>query len=56
MAKTLTDVQRKLRYEMIDMVAQGIRTQSTNGYYDQEQIVYLTNQLERVVKFLCLKN
>ena len=56
MAKALTDVQRKLRIEMVDMVAQGIRTNGTNGNYDQAQIEYLTAQLERVAKFLCLKN
>ena len=56
MAKALTEEQRKLRLEMVDLVAQGIRTQANNGYYSQEQIEYLTNQLERVAKFLCLKN
>lgn len=56
MAKALTDEQRKLRLEFVDMVAQGIRTQGGNGYYNQEQIEYLTHQLERVAKFLCLKN
>ena len=56
MAKGLTDEQRKLRLEMVDMVAQGIRTQGTNGYYDPAQIEYLTAQLERVAKFLCIKN
>ncbi len=56
MAKALTDVQRKLRLEMVDMVAQGIRTQGTNGYYDQAQVEYLTEQLTRVAKFLCIKN
>lgn len=55
MAKALTDAQRKMRLELVDMVAQGIRTQGTNGYYDQEQIEYLTAQLNRVAKFLCLK-
>lgn len=56
MALPLTDAQRKMRLEMIDMVAQGIRTQGENGYYDQQQIEYLTHQLGRVAKFLCLKN
>ena len=56
MAKALTDEQRKMRLEMVDMIAQGIRTQGTNGYYDPAQIEYLTAQLERVAKFLCLKN
>ena len=56
MAKALTDEQRKMRLEMVDMVAQGIRTQGTNGYYDPAQMEYLTTQLERVAKFLCLKN
>ena len=56
MAKPLTDEQRKLRLEMVDMVAQGIRTQGTNGYYNQEQIEYLTLQLNRVAKFLSLKS
>lgn len=56
MAKALTDEQRKLRLELVDLAAQGIRTQGTNGYYNQEQIEYLTAQLDRVAKFLCLKN
>jgi hypothetical protein len=56
MAKSLSDEHRKMRLEMIDMVAQGIRTQGTNGYYSQEQIEYLTAQLGRVAKFLCLKD
>ncbi len=56
MAKALTDEQRKLRLELVDLAAQGIRTQGTNGYYDQAQIDYLVQQLERVAKFLCLKN
>ncbi len=56
MAKALTDEQRKLRLELVDLAAQGIRTQGTNGYYNQAQIDYLVQQLERVAKFLCLKN
>ena len=56
MAKGLLDYHRKLRLEMIDFVAEGIRAQGTNGYYDQEQIEYLTLQLGRVAKFLCLKD
>jgi hypothetical protein len=56
MAQALTPVQRKLRLEMVDMVAQGIRTQGTNGYYDQAQIEYLVAQLERVAKFLRVKD
>jgi len=56
MAQQLSDYHRKLRLEMIDFVAQGIRTQGTNGYYDQEQIEYLTLQLGRVAKFLCLRD
>ena len=56
MAKALTDEQRKMRIEMVDIVAQGIRTQGTNGYYDQAQIEYLTAQLERVAKFLRVKD
>lgn len=56
MAKALTDVQRKLRLELVDMVAQGVKTQADNGYYDQAQVEYLTTQLARVAKFLCVKN
>jgi hypothetical protein len=56
MAKGLTDEQRKMRLELVDFAAQGIRTQGTNGYYTQEQIEYLTAQLSRVAKFLCLKD
>lgn len=56
MAKALTDVQRKLRLELIDLAAQGIRNQGTAGYYDQAQIDYLVNQLARVAKFLCVKS
>jgi hypothetical protein len=56
MAKALTSDQVKLRLEMIDFVAQGVRTQATAGYYDAEQVSYLTQQLERVAKFLCVRN
>ena len=56
MAKGLTDEQRQLRFELIDFAAQSIRIQGTNGYYSQEQIEYLTAQLGRVAKFLCLKD
>jgi len=56
MAKALTDEQRKMRLELVDLAAQGIRNQATNGYYTGEQVEYLTQQLERVAKFLCVKN
>ena len=56
MAKGLSDQERKLRLEMIDMVAQGIRTQGTNGYYNQAQIEYMTRNLGRVAKFLRVKD
>ena len=56
MAKALTDVQRKLRLEMVDLAAQGITTQANNGYYSPTEVEYLTAQLERVAKFLCIKN
>ena len=56
MAKALTDEQRKLRLELIDLAAQGVRTQATAGYYDAEKVTYLTQQLERVAKFLCVKS
>ena len=48
MAKALTDVQRKLRLEMVDLAAQGITTQANNGYYSPAEVEYLTAQLERV--------
>ena len=38
------------------LAAQGIRTQGTAGYYNQEQIEYLVQQLERVAKFLRIKD
>jgi hypothetical protein len=56
MAKPLTSDQIKLRLEMIDFVAQGVHTKATAGYYDAEQVSYLTQQLERVAKFLCVRN
>lgn len=56
MAKALTQDQIKMRLELIDFVAQGVRTQATAGYYDAEQVTYLTQQLERVAKFLCVRN
>lgn len=56
MAKGLTDEQRKMRLELVDFAAQGIRTQGANGYYNAEQVEYLTQQLGRVAKFLCLKD
>lgn len=56
MAKALTDGQRKLRLELVDLVGQGIRTQANAGYYDAEQVAYLTDQLERVAKFLRVKD
>ena len=56
MAKALTDEQRKMRLELVDLAGQGIRTQATSGYYTAEQVEYLTQQLERVAKFLCVKS
>jgi len=55
MAKALTSDQVKLCLEIIDLVAQGVRTQATAGYYDAEEVTYLTQQLERVAKFLCIR-
>ena len=34
----------------------GVRTQATVGYYDAAQVEYLTAQLERISKFLCIRN
>jgi hypothetical protein len=56
MAKALTDEQRKMRLELVDLAGQGIRTQATSGYYTAEQVSYMTQQLERVAKFLCVRN
>jgi hypothetical protein len=56
MARTLTDECRKMRLELIDMAAQGVRNQASNGYYDAEQVAYLTQQLERVAKYLGVRN
>lgn len=56
MAKALTDEQRKLRLELVDLAAQGIRTQATAGHYNGEQVEYLTQQLDRVAKFLRIRD
>lgn len=56
MAKALTQDQIKMRLEMIDFVAQGVRTQADAGYYSAEQVEYITQQLNRVAKFLCVRN
>jgi hypothetical protein len=56
MAKALTDEQRKMRLELVDLAGQGIRTQANAGYYDAEQVSYMTQQIERVAKFLCVRN
>ena len=56
MAKALTQDQIKLRLELIDFAGQGIRTQANAGYYYAEQVSYMTQQLERVAKFLCVRN
>jgi hypothetical protein len=56
MAKALTDEQRKMRIELVDMAAQGIRTQAGSGYYTPEQVEYLTDQLGRVAKFLRIRD
>ena len=56
MAKALTDEQRKMRLEMVDIIGQGVRTQANAGYYDAEQVSYMTQQIERVAKFLCVRN
>jgi hypothetical protein len=56
MAKALTDEQRKMRLELVDLAGQGVRTQANAGYYDAEQVSYMTQQLERVAKFLCVRN
>ena len=56
MAKALTDDVRKLRLELVDLAGQGVRTQANAGYYNAEQVAELTKQLERVAKFLNVKN
>ena len=57
MAKALTDEQRKLRLELVDLAAQSIRTRAErDNYYNPEQVEYLTQQLERVAKFLRIKD
>lgn len=56
MAKGLTPEIRKLRLELVDLAGQGIKTQAANGYYNEAQVTYLTEQLERVAKFLCVRN
>jgi len=56
MAKALTDRERRIRLELIDMAAQGIRTHGSSGYYTQAEIDYAVKQLERIAKFLCVKN
>ena len=54
--KRLTDDLRKLRLELVDLAAQGVRTQATAGYYTPEQVEELTKQIERVAKFLGVRN
>ena len=56
MAKALTDEVRKLRLELVNLAGQGVRTQAEAGHYDAEQVAELTKQLERVAKFLNVKN
>jgi hypothetical protein len=56
MAKALTDETRKLRLELVDLAAQGVKTQATAGYYTAEQVQELTKQLERVAKYLGVRN
>lgn len=57
MAKALTDEQRKMRLELVDLAAQSIRTRAErDNYYNGEQVEYLTQQLDRVAKFLRVKD
>lgn len=56
MAKALTSGQIKLRLELVDLAAQGIRTRANAGYYNAEQVTELSAQLDRVAKFLRVKN
>ena len=56
MAKALTDEQRKMRLELIDFMAQWTVSQAKAEYYTPEQVEYLTAQIGRVAKFLCVKN
>ena len=55
MATKVTEDQKRMRLEMIDFIAQAIKTQASNGYYNEEQVAYLTQQTERVAKLLGLK-
>lgn len=54
--KRLTDDLRKLRLELVDLAAQGIKGQAEAGYYNAEQVEELTKQLKRVAKFLGVSN
>jgi hypothetical protein len=57
MAKALTDEQRKMRLELVDLASVKVYVlKLTAGYYDAEQVSYMTQQLERVAKFLCVRN
>ena len=55
MATKVTEDQKRMRVDMIDCIAQSIQIQASNGYYNEEQVAYLTQQTERVAKFLGLK-
>jgi hypothetical protein len=56
MAKALTAEQRKMRIEMVDFMGQWVISQAKAEYYTPEDIEYLTTQISRVAKFLCVKN
>jgi hypothetical protein len=56
MAKALTAEQRKMRIEMVDFLAQWVISQAKAEYYTPEDVEYLTTQISRVAKFLCVKN
>lgn len=54
--RALSDENRKLRAELVDLAVQGVRSQAEAGYYNPEQVAELTKQLDRVAKYLCVKN
>jgi hypothetical protein len=56
MAKALTAEQRKMRIEMVDFLGQWVISQAKAEYYTAEDVEYLTTQISRVAKFLCVKN
>lgn len=56
MAKALTDDARKLRADLVQFIAAGIRERADASFYTDEQVAELTKQAKRIAKFLCVAN